>query len=223
MTQPAKIGSGNHNPVGDGDWTVGSGECIISIAEETGQSWQTLWDHPQNSKLKQARGVPNVLLPGDKVFVPPIRTKTQDCETDKLHRFILKSTPLEFVIRVYKEDRPQANEQYILNVEGRVTTGNIPSDGTIRCPLLPTDQSGTLLIGSNDDLDQYNLSFGTLDPVQSPSGLAARLRNLGLLGSVDDDDHLAEALSRFQLENDLPVSGKLDHTTADRLVDVHGS
>lgn len=223
MAQPAKTGSGTGEPVGSAERVVGDGECLMSIAAETGHFWQTIWNHPQNAMLKTARGVPHVLLPGDCLFVPPIRVKKHTGGTDKQHNFVRKGTPVEFVIKVFKEDQPRANEHYVLNIEGRVTTGNIAGDGAIRCYMRPTDRSGTLSIGSGDQRDEYTLSFGALDPVQSRTGVAARLRHLGLLGAADDDDSLAEALSRFQRQNQLPVTGQLDGTTAGRLVTAHGS
>lgn len=223
MAQPAKTGNGAGDPAGVGDRIVEAGDCLMSIAAETGHLWQTIWNHPQNAQLKAARGVPHVLLPGDRLFVPAIERKTLSRATDKQHKFVRKGTPLEFVIRVSKEDRPRTGEYFVLNIEGRITTGNIGSDGLIRCYMLPTDRSGTLLIGVGEKQEQYSLAFGVLDPVQSRRGMAARLRHLGMLGSDDDDETLSDAIAHFQRENTLPVTGKLDGGTAERLVCVHGS
>ena len=54
---------------------VVAGDCILSIAEENGFQWKTIWNHAANSKLKADRGDPNVLFPGDVVFVPDKRLK----------------------------------------------------------------------------------------------------------------------------------------------------
>jgi hypothetical protein len=52
------------------DRRVHQGDCLNSIADETGFFWETLWNHASNDSLKQQRRDPNVLEPGDVVHVP---------------------------------------------------------------------------------------------------------------------------------------------------------
>ncbi|MFH1075402.1 MAG: hypothetical protein V1753_00935 [Pseudomonadota bacterium] len=52
------------------DYIVKQGDCIESIAFKHGLFWETVWNHPNNQQLKQERKNPNILLAGDKVFVP---------------------------------------------------------------------------------------------------------------------------------------------------------
>jgi hypothetical protein len=55
------------------DHTVVQGEYLSKIARNYGFSdYRTIWEHPKNAALKQARQNPNVLFPGDRLFIPDI-------------------------------------------------------------------------------------------------------------------------------------------------------
>ena len=51
--------------------TVKQGEYLSLIAAQYGfTNWQTIWNLPQNADLQKQRQNPNVLFPGDQVYVP---------------------------------------------------------------------------------------------------------------------------------------------------------
>src|SRR3982750_635578 len=79
-------------PVGDGSYLVQQGDCLESIAFAHGLDWQTMWLAPENAVLRDARNA-NILLSGDRLFVPAIRPKSVDCATDKVHSFVRKGVP----------------------------------------------------------------------------------------------------------------------------------
>jgi N-acetylmuramoyl-L-alanine amidase len=90
---------------------VQQGECVSSIAEDYGFFWQTIWNHPENSALKQARGEPNVLEPGDEVVIPDKTLKEQNCPSDQRHSFRRKGTPAKLRLRLLTPAPPPGPAQ----------------------------------------------------------------------------------------------------------------
>ena len=48
---------------------VMQGDSISSLAMQAGLSWETVWHDVKNAELKALRKNPNVLMPGDMVFL----------------------------------------------------------------------------------------------------------------------------------------------------------
>src|SRR6185503_19739164 len=77
-------------------YTVKQGDHLMKIAERFGFStYETIWNRPENAELKNKRDSPNLLLPGDRLFIPDKDDKTVDAATGRLHRFKLKQTKLK--------------------------------------------------------------------------------------------------------------------------------
>lgn len=90
-------------PVGSGAHEVRDGECIHSIAEQTGHFWETIWNDGGNADIKSARKNPDVLLPGDKLVIPPLDETPESGATEQRHRFRRKGVPIQLIIRVLKQ------------------------------------------------------------------------------------------------------------------------
>jgi hypothetical protein len=56
---------------------VAQGDCLLSIAEQYGFFWETLWEHPRNAELKQTRKRPCNSLSGRCGLCP--RQTTESC------------------------------------------------------------------------------------------------------------------------------------------------
>jgi len=212
-------------PVGSGNYVVRQGDCVESIAYQHGHLWQTLWNHAKNAKLKQVRKDPNVLLPGDRIFIPELREKEETGGTEQRHRFRRKSVPSKLKLRFLDaKSRPRAGEPYDLDIDGQKYSGSLDSDGALEVSISPNVRKGKLTVGQGDEQEEYELDLGHLDPLAEVSGVQARLMNLGYdCGSVDGKlgPETEEALAAFQEDNDLEPSGKLDQTTLDKLFQVH--
>ncbi len=213
-------------PVGDGEYEVQPGDCVESVAHRAGHFWQTIWDHPRNAALKAARKNPNVLLPGDRLHVPPLRLKEVGAATDGRHSFVRRGVPSKLRVCVQQGGKPRKNEPYRLDVDGQIFEGVTDGAGFVEVAIPPSASRGELIVGAGRTNRQvFHLDLGGMDPITTVSGVQKRLQNLGypcgLSGQMDDDTSAAIAL--FQKSQDLPPTGELDQQTRDKLQQAHGS
>jgi Putative peptidoglycan binding domain len=199
------------------DYEVQQGDCISSISAESGFLPDTIWNHAKNFALKQKRKDPNVLFPGDIVFIPEKEIKEIASATDQQHKFQLKSAPAKLRLRLLRDNKPRANEKYQLTIEGRLFEGTTDGDGWIEQAIPPSAQDGTLRLP--DAGEEYDLHLGCMDPIDEVSGVMARLQSLGFTG----DGEMPRALGAFQKNKKLPVTGNLDQATKDALKAAYGS
>lgn len=195
--------------------TVQQGDCLVSIAEQYGFFWETLWNHAENRALRDRRSDPTVLLPGDVVFVPDREIKSHVRPTGARHTFRAKNVPAKLNLRLLDEGGdPRAGLAYVLNVDGVETRGSTDGDGYVKASIPPMARRGTLTLTASGE--EYDLDLGHLDPVDTILGAQARLAQMGAWsGSVDGSDTPAwrAALSAFQDAQGVAVTGELDEDT----------
>jgi hypothetical protein len=209
--------------------TVESGDHMAKIADENGfYDWRTIWDAPENAELKQSRD-PNLLKPGDRVFIPDKQPKSVSAATGASHKFTVSGKGMRLVLKLRDSlGQPLKNVAVTVTVEKRPAVQmTTDGEGGLKIPIESTDAEATIEAGAYE----YDLRIGHLDPVDEKSGLVARLRNLGYLIDAPDendaDGHptaeaLAFAVELFQKEHQLPVDGSdLDGIRA-KLEEIHG-
>lgn len=200
---------------------IEKGDCVSSVAFKNGYFPGTIWEHPQNDALRERRGDPNVLLAGDRLFLPDKEPKTTTCATSKRHRFVRRGVPARFRLQILNADKPRPNLAYRLTIDSTlVLTGVTTGEGVLDVPIPPDARRGVLYIEEDDA--EHALTFGGLDPAAEESGVKQRLANLGYLRSAEaSDGDLAAAVAMFQRKSGLDATGVLDETTADKLLGRH--
>jgi hypothetical protein len=210
--------------------TVEQGECLSSIAKEFGFSdWRTIYNHAQNADFRRLRPNPNLIFPGDRIFIPDKQTKDEARATDAEHPFQLnvKTTTVRIRLRDEK-DEPFKNKKIKLVIAGETQESSTPDDGMIQMEVPADARSGQLTVWFTDDTTRpgfvWNLKIGHLDPPETNSGVQARLKNLGFdCGPVDGivGPRTKAALKGFQSTHGLSESGAVDDATRDALRQKH--
>jgi hypothetical protein len=197
--------------------TVSQGDCLSSLASQQGLKWETVWNHPNNQALKQQRKDPNVLYPGDEIYLPDRETKELPRPTEKRHKFAKSGIKAKIKLRLLDDYKPRAGVNYELEIDGVRKTGVTDGNGFLEQSIPPGARRGRLLVGKGTTKDVYELLLGELDPIDTEAGLRGRLTNLGF--GADD---LSEAISAFQQKEGLEISGEANELTANRLKERFG-
>jgi hypothetical protein len=208
-------------------YEVQPGDCVLTIAENAGLLWKTVWEHPNNSELQQKRKDPNVLLPGDVVAVPNKTLKEVDKPTDAAHKFVRKGIPAKLKLRLLQEDKPRAGIAYLFKVDSDIFEGKTDSEGYVSVRIPPGAQKGKLILLGKDrqPAEEYDIQLGHLDPHDELVGVQKRLQNLGFncTPTGEMDDATKAAVSQFRAKHNLEQSEEIDDQLKKQLKAVHGS
>ena len=167
--------------------TVSQGECITSIACKYGFTPQTIYNHANNSGLKRERPNPNILFPGDQLFIPDVRVEKTSGATGQVHRFVLKQGLVKR-LRLAIEDADgerQSNCPFELKIGPRVERGKTTANGMIEKDIPVELKEATLTLEIEQTKYVWNLQIGFLNPAenapdQGVSGIqASRTRRPG--------------------------------------------
>jgi|HubBroStandDraft_4_1064222.scaffolds.fasta_scaffold03438_3 hypothetical protein len=211
-------------------YTVKQGDHLSKIAKDNGfTDYTVIWDHPNNSDLKKQRQNPNILLPGDQLFIPDMEQKQESGATDKKHTFTVdkKTLKLRLVLEDFYE-KPIAGAQCALLVDGQVYQLTTDGNGKLEQEIPLDAKEGTLTIRGDQTPfanEVLPIRIGHLDPVEEISGQVGRLNNLGYsAGKIDGSDEQAfsSAVQEFQCDNGLTVDGICGAQTQAKLKQVCG-
>lgn len=200
--------------------TVRPGEDISTIARSHGMPAEKVWR--ENEDLQQHRDSPDILNPGDAVYIEDRELRHHDCPTEQRHRFRSKLAPAWLRLRFLDDGEPRADEPYTLKINALTIRGTLDAEGRLE-QRIPHDAAEALLrLGESED---YLIKLGCLDPLSEPAGIQARLAHLGYACNTSGklDRQTEQALRAFQADNSLEPSGVPDKATLDALNRLHES
>lgn len=212
-------------------YIVRQGDYLTQIAYIRGFSAEEVWNHPRNDVLRQERSSPDILQPGDILYLPDAREDWNPLRLTigKENHFTARTPTVEIKLMLKNADRtPIANQPF--RVEGM---GPNPFKST-------TDEQGVALfhvpvhvrevgLSLGEAGPYYRVHVGHMDPPVELSGVAKRLTHLGYLAPVDfrkidpSADVLRDAIAAFQKAQGLQATGIIDDKTRETLIQSHGS
>ena len=185
-------------------YEVKQGENLTLIAVRNGfADHKPVYDHPNNADLKRIRPSPDILHPGDQVFIPKVRLREESGATEQCHCFVVKWP--KKVLRITLQDsegKAIANAAYQLVIEPsdginhrdrrrrkrRLTyQGETNPQGLLEQPVPINAEHATLTVAEL----VWHVALGYLNPLEDTpddtvSGVQARLQNLGFYsGKID--------------------------------------
>lgn len=210
-------------------------DCVSKLAYAYGLRYPKLVvDAPENGALWTHRANPDVLYPGDEVFVPKFERSERPAALDTRNSFRLSVGRPRLRVAIQTAQGEAIDGcHFQLDIEGRSPLfGKSDGAGLIEKPLQPDDDAATLHLGPDvrfgADAERlvYELLLGALDPVEHLEGVQARMNNLGFdCGIVDGvNGPLTRAAVRaFQKASGLIVDAIPGPVTQAALEAAHGS
>lgn len=215
---------GSFEPLMSKRHLVQPGDHIAKLAAKAGfLTLDAIWTHPENAELRKTRPSPQILAPGDVVFIPDRVPGEKSASTGRVHQFVLRRTSLEvLIVLLDRRFQPRPGIACDLVLDGGGACSVTDAFGVLRASLPPTAETGR---GGGEPEQPFKVLVGWLDPQDTLSGARARLNNLGYdAGERDDpaDADLRSAIEEFQCDHGIPVTGELDAATTSLLAQRHG-
>jgi N-acetylmuramoyl-L-alanine amidase len=216
---------------------VAEGEHLAGIAAAHGfSSVDAILLHPENAELRKKRANPNVLLAGDRVFIPDREAKELSAPTEQRTRFVLAVDRLALHVKVHDQGFRPIEGQAEMDVLG-LTVRMVRVKDVFEGPLSPSVKQAVLrfpVSATENRRRPIKVEPGLLDPIDTLSGQQQRLNNLGYFagfvktGATDPkaiDPQFQWAVQEFQcdhLGND-EADGIIGKKTLAKLEQVYGS
>jgi len=205
------------------DHTVTLGESVSKIAADNKLAdYREIWNHASNRQFANTRD-PNLLYPGDELFVPEQRQKDLIATTGMTHQFRKKVPKNKIRLQMLDGNmNPIAEADYTLTVGDDSYSGQTDDEGRIMHDMAVEVDSGSLEFGGRT----IDLEIGSLAPLDKVEGIQARLQNLGYaVEAVDGDDSTdayKDAAKAFQADQNLAVDGIVGPRTRGKLENIYG-
>jgi hypothetical protein len=217
-------------------YIVRQGDYLAKLAFIHGFDADTVWNDAKNDDIRKLRPNPNILAPGDILYIPESKKDELPIEKGTENSYAA-SVPRVTVVLVFQDPdgAPIASEVY--EVRGLPPRDSEPlktqSDGRAEFTI-PLDVRQIEVFFPTKNI-LFAIRVGDLDPHLERSGIIQRLRNLGLLrervaarlgsgvGSPDDQDDLRNALATLQAASGADATGTLSEETRRLVVDKFGA
>ncbi|MCP4137213.1 MAG: hypothetical protein GY754_39960 [bacterium] len=233
-------------------YKIEQGDYLHKIARKHGfHNWEPIYDHDKNKDFKKKYPDPNIIYPGEKLYIPSkdeLEKKEKDCKPGNKYRYKKKSKENaklkldllaggieEKIVKYEITFIGKGNEKRTIERPGggdggdkkKKFEGNLEK-GELVEEILDGERDAFLKVWTKEESTEpdfeYELKIGHLDPLDTISGIQARLNNLGYdSGRIDGiKGPITEAaVKEFQEDYDLTVDGIPGKKTQGELKDIY--
>jgi hypothetical protein len=205
-------------------YVIRQGDYLKKLAFVHGFDADEVWDDPKNAELKRLRKDPDILAPGDVVHLPAAKKEGLPLQKGAANAYQVKVPRRETTLRFAGPLGPYANEAFTVEGLGEPISGTTDAEGslTLSIPVAAAE----VQVRFDRRRKVFRLHVGHMDPISEPSGVQARLAQIGLYhgplnGQLDEDT--LSALAVFQEKQGLPVTREPDEATLKALQEQYGS
>jgi N-acetylmuramoyl-L-alanine amidase len=161
-------------------YVIRRGEYLVQLANQFGFDAETVWGDDKNADLREQRSDPNILAPGDVMYIPDRNPRDQQPKTvfpGTTNTFV--SDPAKTTIKIQFLDTQLASHACTIaelpDLAGLATDAN----GVLTFPVPVTLEAATITFP--DASVECFCRIGHLDPITTLSGAHQRLQNLGYI------------------------------------------
>jgi len=200
--------------------TVQPGENLARIAKQYKvANWRDIYLSPDNAEFRKKRPNPNILMAGDVLTIPEQKQKTVYVRTGANHRFVVKQNDSQKLTFCLTDHAGKAMPKVPVTFELNGRSQTIISDGSGKVEITvqqPELEEFPLNVYADSESEEPSHCFivkpGFLDPVDTVSGIQARLNSLGHDCGVADGIYgkkTKAGIESFEQANDLTPTGEL--------------
>ncbi|MGA3122936.1 MAG: hypothetical protein ABSF69_19380 [Polyangiaceae bacterium] len=192
-------------------YVIRQGDFLDQLAHQFGFDVDTVWNDPANGKLTAIRKDPNILAPTDVLYIPDDAGSTSPVHklsTGQTNTFVADPPKVTISVRFADTDASSyASKAFTVAELADITGLTTDGDGVASFQAPVTMTTATLTFTESGET--WTLCIGSLDPVDTISGIFQRLQNLGyipLSAQVNGDDLtlLRRGLSYFTSQQTQP-------------------
>jgi N-acetylmuramoyl-L-alanine amidase len=173
-------------------YVVKQGEYLAQIAYEQDFDADSVWQDSANDEIRKLRPDPNILFGGDVLYVPDKTNtdpKAHSLAIGSLNSFAAPPAPTAKLCIHFRSGSKAAHPSMAFVIEELEELTGLSTDGdgvaTIQVPV----SLAIATLRFVDTGDRYELAVGHIDPIDTLSGMAQRLTNMGFIPpdvSIDD-------------------------------------
>jgi hypothetical protein len=172
-------------------YVVRAGDYLRRIAFNLGFDADEVWNDPANADLRSLRPNPDILLPGDLLYVPDDGPppKPHDLVTGSTNTFQAPDPPMtSFSVQFVggPESKPVAGKAYVIQEMSDQSGLSTDGEGIAKFKV-PVTMDSITVVFADPDVGTYVIAIGGMDPIDTLAGANKRLQNLGFVdrGAVE--------------------------------------